>query len=368
MRAGLRFCTIIMVLVISGCAKKNILKETPEAPPVVSTMSLLFPGEERHFQNVQQLTFDGKNSEAYFSFDNRWLVYQAKASQGDCDQLYVMRTDGSEKRPLTKGNGLVASAFFVDADRPAEQSRIIYASTQSHPDACKSPVENSSEGNIWTILPSYEIYVSEFNGGESKRLTDNKFYDGEASVSPDGKQIVFTSDRAGDLDIYVMDIDGKNVRRLTSAFGYDGGAFFSQDGKHIIYRAFHPTLKKEKQLYSKLLKKGLFKPTSLELFMMDRDGTNKKRLTDLKAASFAPYLFPGNRRVIFSSNLADPKGRFFDLFAVNTTGGFLEKLTFNQGFDAFPMFSFDGKKVVWVSSRNGKNKHDVNVFTADWIE
>lgn len=346
----------------AACASQEQVKPLPS--PVEP--NFLFAGEERHLSNVQKLTSGGSNAEAYFSFDNRWLIFQSHNSENKCDQMYVMKTDGSQRRMVSTGEGRVTCGYFVDPGK-AEESRIIYSSTHDHSPECPAPPDKSN-GYVWPLYDSYEIYMDSFAGGERKRLTNNKHYDAEATVSPDGKEIVFTSTRDGDLDLYIMNVDGTNVRRLTAAVGYDGGAFFTPDGKQIVYRAYHPTLKREKEAFKKNLKKGLYRPGQLELYVMDRNGANKKRVTDLKAASFAPYMFPNGGRIIFSSNLADPKGRYFDLFAINSTGGFLEKLTFNTGFDGFPMFSFDGKKIVWASSRNAENPRDMNIFIADWTE
>lgn len=360
------FLSVLLLISFTACTKKEALKPQPIVAVQPEVPKILLPGEERHLSNVQQLTFDGKNAEAYFSFDSRWLIYQSHNESNKCDQMYVMKTDGSEKHMVSTGKGRVTCGYFVDPGA-AEKSRIIYSSTHEHDNACPTPPDMTN-GYVWPLYNSYEIYVDAFDGKTPSRLTNNNFYDAEATVSPDGKEIVYTSNRDGDLDLYIMNIDGTRVRRLTSQIGYDGGAFFTPDGKQIVYRAYHPTLKKEKESYKHLLKKGLYKPGQLELYVMDRDGRNKHKVTDLKAASFAPYMFPNSKRIIFSSNLADPKGRVFDLFAVNPNGGFLEKLTFNSGFDAFPMFSYDGKKLVWASSRNSKSPHDINIFVADWTE
>jgi len=101
---------------------------------------------------------------------------------------------------------------------------------------------------------------------------------------------------------------------------------------------------------------------------MNADGSNKRRVTKLDKASFAPYFFPSGRRIIFSSNADDPKGRNFELYVVNTDGSGLERITFNETFDGFPMFSPDGKKLVFCSNRHGAKQGDTNVFIADWVE
>ena len=200
-----------------------------------------------------------------------------------------------------------------------------------------------------------------------KQLTKAPGYDAETTISRNGK-LVFTSKRDGDLDIYTMDGNGKNVKRLTNELGYDGGPFWSYDGKQIVYRAYHPQTDKEKADYIALLKQNLIRPTVLDIWVMNADGSNKRQVTHLNKASFAPYFFPDGKRIIFSSNVADPKGRDFDLYMINTDGTGLERITYNDTFDGFPMFSPDGKKLVFASNRNAKTRGDTNIFIADWVE
>ena len=174
--------------------------------------------------------------------------------------------------------------------------------------------------------------------------------------------------RDGDLDIYTMDANGKHVRRLTNELGYDGGPFWSYDGKHIVYRAYHPQTEKEKSDYIGLLKQNLIRPTTLEIWVMNADGSNKRQVTHNGKANFAPYFFPDGKRILFASNMDDPKGRNFDIYKINVDGSGLERITFNDTFDGFPMFSPDGKKLVFASNRNAKTRGDTNVFIADWVD
>ncbi|HEV2664952.1 MAG TPA: hypothetical protein VG324_08575, partial [Blastocatellia bacterium] len=198
-------------------------------------------------------------------------------------------------------------------------------------------------------------------------LTTAARYDAEATIRKDG-MIVFTSLRDGDLDISTMDKNGKNVKRLTNELGYDGGPFWSYDGKQIVFRAYHPENEKEKADYLALLKDDLIRPTKLDIWVMNADGSNKRRVTKLDKASFAPYFFPDGKRIIFSSNLDDERGRNFDLYTINVDGSGLERVTFNDTFDGFPMFSPDGRKIVFCSNRNAAKQGDTNVFIADWVE
>jgi TolB protein len=248
--------------------------------------------------------------------------------------------------------------------------RILYSSTHLADAQCP-PRPDYSKGYVWAVYPSYDIFVANSDGSDPKQLTATPGYDAEATISVDGKKIVFTSLRNGDLDVYTMDADGRHVRQLTHELGYDGGPFFSADGKWIVYRAYHPTNEKEIAEYKDLLKQTLIRPTSLELWIMKADGSGKRQITKLGAASFAPSFFPDGKRIIFSSNYS-PSGSTtggmgnFELYAINLDGTDLERITYSDGFDGFPMFSPDGKKLVWASNRNAKAPHETNIFIADW--
>jgi Tol biopolymer transport system component len=316
---------------------------------------------EKHLRNVRQLTFGGENAEAYFSGDGRELIFQSKRDQLECDQIFAMRTDGSHVRMISTGAGRTTCSYFFPNGK-----RVLYASTHGATRACP-PRPDYSKGYVWPVYAGYDIYTANPDGSDLKQLTDVDGYDAEATISTNGKKIVFTSMRSGDLDIYTMDADGRNVKRLTTELGYDGGPFFSRDGRRIIYRAYHPQTPEQIARYKQKLTEGLIEPTTFELWIMDADGTHKQQVTHLHAASFAPYLFPDGRRIIFASNMNDPKGRNFDLYAINVDGTGLEQITYNDTFDGFPMFSPDGKQLVFASNRNAKTRGDTNVFIADWV-
>ncbi len=327
----------------------------PQDPP------LALPAE-RHLQNVRQLTFGGENAEAYFSHDDRQIIFQSHQGEDRCDQIYTMAADGSGKRMVSTGAGKTTCGYFYPG-----QKRILYASTHAAGAECPPPPDYS-RGYVWAMYAGFDIYTARADGKKLKRLTSSPGYDAEATISRDGKKIVFTSQRDGDLDLYVMDASGKNVRRLTIEPGYDGGAFFSPDGTKIVYRAHHPESPAEIAEYQQLLKSGLLRPVRLELYVMDADGSNKRRLTNLGAASFAPFFHPGGKRIIFASNLENPRGRNFDLYLINLDGSGLERVTHHELFDSFPMFSSDGKKLVWASNRNQQSRGETNIFIADWAE
>ena len=327
--------------------------------PAVVPADLLYPGESRHLANVRQLTFAGENAEAYFSFDGQQLSFQSNRAHA-CDQIYTMKTDGSDVRMISTGLGRTTCAHFM----PDGQS-IVYASTHLGGPECP-PVPGREQGYVWPIYDTYDIFRVNVDGTGLTRLTDTPGYDAEATVAKDGR-IVFTSVRDGDMEIYSMNGDGSDVRRLTNRPGPDGGPFFSADGSKIVWRGRPLQPGQELDDYFSLLKQGIWRPTSLELFVMDRDGRNVRQVTNTGVgANWAPFFTPDGTQIIYGSNAKNPRGNNFDIFLVNVDGTGLEQITFFDGFDGFPMFSPDGRKLVFASNRNQAKTGDTNVFLADW--
>ena len=329
---------------------------------------LLLPQEHKHLRNVRQLTFGGQNAEAYFSADDKQLIFQHQGEGVPCDQIYSIVVDPPDGKPpvpklLSTGKGRTTCSYFSPSG-----DRILFSSTHAASPDCP-PKPDYSRGYVWPIYNTYQIYVAKPDGSDLKQLTTATGYNAEATITRDGKHIVFTSMRNGDLDIYTMDADGSNVKQLTTELGYDGGPFWSYDGKKIVYRAEHPKTPAEIKDYKDLLAQGLIRPGNLEIWVMNADGSNKHQVTHNGAANFAPYWFPDGKRIIFASNQADPKnGRDFDLYVINEDGSSQERITYHPDFDSFPMFSSDGKRLVWASNRNGKAPHETNIFIADWVE
>jgi Tol biopolymer transport system component len=327
-------------------------QQTPAGPALIAG--------ERHLQNIKQLTFSGQNAEAYFSFDGQWLTFQSTKTDDGCDQIYTMRIDGTEQKLVSTGKGRTTCSFFYP-----DGKSILYASTHLGGDACPPP-PSMAQGYVWAVYDTFDIFRANPDGTNLVRLTDTPGYDAEATIARDGR-IVFTSVRDGDMEIYSMNGDGSDVRRLTNLPGPDGGPFFSPDGSKIVFRGQHPAPGKELDDYASLLKQALWRPTSLEVFVMDRDGRNLTQVTRFGRANWAPYFAPDGKKIVFASNMKDPRGRNFDLFLVNIDGTGLEQVTFNDTFDGFPMFSPDGKKIVFASNRNAAKEGETNVFVADWI-
>ncbi len=317
---------------------------------------------ETHLRNVRQLTFGGQNAEAYFSYDGRRLIFMSTRPPFQCDQIFTMNTDGSGVRLVSTGKGRTTCGYFY-----ADGKHLLYSSTHAAGDACP-PRPDYSHGYVWAVYSSYQIYYADDSGKILKPLTTGPGYNAEATLSADGKKIVFTSSRDGDLDIYTMNADGTEVRRLTNTLGYDGGPFFSPDGKWIVYRAHHPTDPKEIARYKSLLSQDLVEPNEMDLYVMRADGRDQRQITRLGGASFAPSFFPDSRRIIFASNYEHPGSSQFELYAIDRSGRKLERITFVGGFSAFPQFSPDGKKLVFISNRNAGAPHEINVFIADWVD
>lgn len=323
--------------------------------------SYRFQGE-KHLRNLKMLTTQGENAEAYFSFDEKMLIYQATFDGLSCDQEFIMNIDGSERRMVSTGKGRTTCGYFLPGD-----TTILYSSTHLADEKCP-PRPDFSHGYVWKLYENYDIFLAQLDGTIIKRLTKAPGYDAEATVSPTGDKICFTSMRNGDPEIYVMDLDGTNLKRLTYEKGYDGGPFFSWDGTKIVFRASRPRTPEEKADYNDLVNNGLVRPTTLELYVMEADGSNMRQITHFGKASFAPFFHPDGERIIFSSNVQSDDVRNFDLYIIKIDGTGLERITYNDTFDGFPMFTRDGKRLVFASNRFNKKSGDTNIFLAEWVD
>ncbi len=352
----------ILLVILISCSSNNNTKTKNE--------SKIHYQEEVHLKNIKQLTFGGDNAEAYFSFDDTKLVFQSNYQKWDveCDQIFITEIENSNmqnKMPekVSTGLGRTTCAYFMPGD-----TSIIYASTHLKNVECPHIPERTDGKYVWPIYDSYDIFVADLNGKIIKQLTYEEGYDAEATVSPKGDKIVFTSLRTGDLELFTMDIDGNNVQQVTYDLGYDGGAFFSPDGEKLIFRSSRPKTEEEIKEYKELLSEGLVKPTQMELYTCNIDGTNLQQITKLGNANWAPFFHPSGEKVIFSSNHKSKRGFPFNLFMINIDGTELKQITYDGMFDAFPMFSYNGEKLVFSSNRNNGGDRSTNLFIADWVE
>ena len=337
---------------------------------VFAQVDTLHYPEETHFKNVQQLTFGADNAEAYCSFDGKWIVFQRTAPKDGlpCDQIFIGKVPRQGEKfsykMVSTGRGRTTCAFFTRDDK-----HIVYASTHGGADSCPPLPDRSKYGNryIWPVYSSYDIYMADLNGKIIKQLTHSQGYDAEATISPDGSKMLFTSTRNGDLDLYVMNLKTGTTKQVTNTLGYDGGAWFSSDGKKIVWRASRPKTESEIKEYKELLKDGLVAPTQMEVFIANADGSNAKQITSLGQANWAPNFLPDGR-IIFCSNYEYKRGFPFNMYVMNQDGSGIEKISRDKGFDAFPMFSYDGKKIIFCSNRNNGGTRDTNIFITDWVK
>ncbi len=334
---------VIACVVLVACTPPEVTKPAGPKPGTPEAKDLALP-EEKHLKNLRQLTFGGDNAEAYWSWAGDKLIMQTNHKPYQCDQIEELDVATGKTKLVSTGKGRTTCSYFLKGDQ-----EIIFASTHEASPACPTPPD-MSKGYYWGLF-EYDIYRANADGTNLRKLTSEKGYDAEATVCAKDGSIIFTSMRSGDLELWRMDADGKNVKQLTNAPGYDGGAFFSPDCSKIIWRASRPQPGKELDDYKALLAQNLVKPTKMDLYIANADGSDARQLTYLPGASFAPFFFPDGKRVIFSSNYLSPRGPEFDLFAIDIDGTHLERITYAPSFDGFPMFSPDGKHIAFSSNR-----------------
>ena len=353
---------VLLTVLLASCTS---LARGPHQPlPSGEPADHLIQPGETHFAHLWKLTSHGENAEGYFSFDGHQLSLQRRnpAEGVHCDRIYLLGENGTFV-PVSDGTGVTTCAYFLPGDR-----EVLYASTRASMQDCP-PRPDYSHGYVWPIWSQYDIWIRNLDTGELRPFTTAPGYDAEATVSPLGDRVVFTSTRSGDLELWTSDLDGSNLVQVTDHLGYDGGGFFSHDGKHIVFRStvFDPeNLAAEQEDYRQLLAKGLVRPSHMELMVIDADGSNRRQVTSLGGANFAPFFYPDDSRIIFSSNHHDPRGRDFDLYAVDVDGSNLERITTFEGFDSFPIFDPTGRYLVFASNRGGETEHTTNLFLAEW--
>ncbi|HBR54048.1 MAG TPA: hypothetical protein DEA82_07605 [Flavobacteriaceae bacterium] len=375
MRYVLYISTLCFLISCKNSTEEKMADDTSKTTEKVSEKtlmewdddSLIYP-EEKHFKNIRQVTFGGDNAEAYWSFDDSQLVFQSNNSAWgmECDQMFLMNaseTFKGDKQPpmISTGNGRTTCAYFLP-----DNKHYVYGSTHLVDKECPEVPLRKNGKYVWPVYDSFDIFVSDLEGNITAQLTNEPGYDAEATVSPKGDKIVFTSMRSGDLELYTMNIDGSDVRQITDELGYDGGAFFSPDGTKLIFRASRPKTAEAVKEYKDLLAQGLVQPTEMELFICDADGSNLRQLTNLGNANWSPFFHPSGEKILFSSNFEAERGFPFNLYLIDLDGKNLERVTHSQTFDAFPVFSNDGKYLAFSSNRNNGGGRDTNLFIAEW--
>ena len=306
-------------------------------------------GEEaKYITHIQQLTFDemgfAKAGEAYFSPDGGTIAFQATPKGKDRYQIYVMDLKTREPKMISTGKGACTCAYFHP-----RKKRILWASSHLDPDPQRKAKDEGAY--TWLFDEHMDIFESDWDGSKRVRLTTAPGYDAECAYSPDGSQIVFCSMRDGDQEIYVMGAEGSNQRRLTFGKGYDGGPFFSPDGKVIIYRG-------DRRDDGKM---------NLQIRMINPDGSADTAITDNPIFNWCPYWYPSGKCFIFTQADHDAPSRGesinYDLFMMTPEGKNLTRITFEKEFDGLPVFSPDGKRIMWTSKRGPLE--EAQVFIAD---
>jgi len=371
---------ILLVLPFVACAQPAPNAKAPAARDTAAASKSAeagpFPGltacdelireGETHFARLWRVTSGVENAaEAYWSFAGDRLVFQATPSGAKCDSIFLTDVGGAQPARISNGRGVTTCAYFLPDDRS-----VLYASTHAWQRDCPTPPDRSA-GYVWQVHPEYDIYVQDIATGRETALTGEYGYDAEATVSPRGDRIVFTSTRSGDLELWTSKLDGSDLRQVTDEPGYDGGAFFSHDGEWLVYRStmFTPGKEAEERAdYQRLLSKWQVRPTRMEIMVCRVDGSERRRVTTLGKANWAPFFFVGDKRIVFSTNHHDDKKGMpnFDLFAIDVDGQNLERITYENDFDAFPVFSPDGKWLVFASNRGASKPGETNLFVAEW--
>jgi Tol biopolymer transport system component len=348
----------LLVPALPGCSSSTT---TTMSSPASHGDPLVWPGESSVLSNIRKLTFAGENAEGYFSFDETRFVFQRSVAGvgNSCDQIYSYDVASGYTRLISTGTGRTTCSYFLPGD-----SLVLYASTHGASPDCPAPPDQS-KGYVWPLYAEYDIALADTGGHFLRWLTKEPGYDAEATVSPTGDRIVFTSTRTGDIELFSMKLDGSDMKQLTNVPGYDGGAFYSWDGKKIVFRASRPE-GKELDSYRGLLRENLVRPSRMELYVMNADGTGMRQITHNGAANFAPFWHPDGKHIIFASNVGDPRGRNFDLYLIDESGENMRQLTTNPTFDGFPMFTRDGRTLIFASNRNGMTEGETDLFLASF--
>jgi hypothetical protein len=365
MKKTIALLTLVIFTVVSCKSEKK--GNTDAASGATKWVDSLIYPEEIHFKSMKQITFGGDNAEAYWSFNDKQIIFQSNNTEWNvnCDQMFLMTRDdvwnNSIPPMVSTGLGRTTCAYFLP-----DNKHFVYGSTHLGGEECP-PAPLRREGKyVWPIYESYDIFVADLEGNVTGQLTNEPGYDAEATVSPKGDRIVFTSMRTGDLELFTMKLDGSDVKQITNELGYDGGAFFSPDGTKLIFRSSRPKTEAEIKEYKDLLAEGLVQPTEMELYICNADGSDLRQLTNLGNANWSPFFHPSGEKILFSSNFEAERGFPFNLYLIDLDGKNLERVTHGKTFDAFPVFSNDGKYLIFSSNRNNGGGRDTNLFIAEW--
>jgi Tol biopolymer transport system component len=324
--------------------------------------------EQDFLSNVRRLTFAGRRAgEGYFSPDGSRMVFQSEREPGNpFYQIYSMDMRTGQTELVSTGVGKTTCSFIHPLS-----GDVVFGST--HHDPCSEELQRQeldlrASGQerryAWDYDPEMDLWVRSAADGTLRRLTEARGYDAEASYSPDGEWIVFTSTRGAygrelteeeqarlEVDpsyfaeLYRMRSDGSGLQQLTDVPGYDGGPFFFPDGSRVVWRRFSED--------------GLI----ADIWSMRPDGSDPRQLTDFGAMSWAPYVHPSGAYILFASNKLGFSN--FEIFLVDVEGTRQPvRVTWTDGFDGLPVPTPDGRRLVWTSTRH--EGEGGQLFIADW--
>jgi dipeptidyl aminopeptidase/acylaminoacyl peptidase len=317
--------------------------------------SLIRAGET-HFAHLWKMSPDENNACPRWSRDSEGLVIETVMGFG-CPHARVVRAGPYDKVMTRDVSDHAMSPSFTGMDV------VVFAKLGT--DSCRASAQHWREAK-WSLFPESKLHVEDTALERLELAGISGAMEPDASL--DGKQIVFTATPAIDPELYVAHADGSNVRRLTVDQGYDGGGCFSPNGQLICYQAFYPRLETDKAIYTDLLAKHLVDTSTLDIWIVHPDGSDRGQVTDLEGTSMEPSFTPDSKRIIFSSDYQDVAGRQFDLYITKLDGGTPEKITNDPGPDCFPMFSPNGRYLAFTSGRGAKTAGAQNVFIAEWKE
>ena len=324
--------------------------------------------EDQFLSNTQQLITESlRSGEGYFSADGSRFIFQSEVP-GDNPfyQIYVRDLPTGATNRVSPGIGLTTCSWIHPT-----LDRVMFSSTHEDPDALNKQAEEIRirESGVerpygWDYDRHYEIYQANADGSNIINLTNSDGYDAEGSYSSDGSKILFASNREAYsrtltqaeqklfdddssyfMDLFVMDADGSNVKQLTNSPGYDGGPFFSPDNSEVVWRRFNPD------------------GNSAEIWTMDIDGGNQRQLTSDAMVAWGPYYHPSGDYIIYSSNVLGHAN--FELFLIDSEGTNTPvRVTNTDGTDILPVFSPDGSKLAWSTTRTPNGTSQIHM--GDW--
>lgn len=336
----------------------------PDPPGLVSQ-------EPKFISNITQLTLIGKRAgEGYYNKDGSMMVFQSERdAENPFYQIYLLDIETGDVERVSPGHGKTTCAWIHP-----DNNRVLFASTQDDPQALEKQREElalreagQQRRYAWDYDENFDLIALDRSTKQYSALTRERGYDAEASYSPDGSLIAFSSNRhafteplteeqkakfAEDpsfmLDIYLMNADGSNVRRLTNVLGYDGGPFFSADGKKICWRRFSE------------------KGDEAEIMSMNVDGSNQQQLTKMDVMSWAPYFHPSGKYLIFATNRHGFAN--FELYLIDAQGKSAPvRVTYTEGFDGLPTFTPDGTGLAWTSTRHEpSSRSNSQIYRGTW--